>query len=132
MTRAIPGAFGRIPPHHATEVRADRRSLMESAIVIPIHSNFGQPAPEDGAFTAADLRDVVYVSRRDEIGVLRGHVYVFLEELRRRAESFARWIVQSGPGILTPHDQVGEEHPGDGAVRHAVAGISGGDINIVA
>jgi hypothetical protein len=40
---------------------------MESAIVIAIHRDLGQTPPDDGSFTAADLRDVVYFSRRDEI-----------------------------------------------------------------
>src|SRR6188508_1316989 len=44
---------------------------------------------------------------------------------------FARWIIKFFPRVFPSKNQVAQQNPGDGAVRHAVARITGRDVYIL-
>ena len=71
-----------------------------------------------------------YFARRQPIKVLLRYVEIFLRKVSGSSDRFSRRIVQRFPRILLTEDQVGEQHPGDRAVRQAHAGIARRDEHI--
>src|SRR6185436_7881291 len=53
-------------------------------------------------------------------------------ELGAGTQRLAPRVVEPCPRIVAAEDEVGDQHAGDGAVGHAVAGVAGGDVDVVA
>src|SRR5687768_2612438 len=132
MTWAIPGPFNRVPLNDATEMRTERRTFMQDAIVITMHGDFRKAPPDDGAFARSDLRDLVDLAGCDEIRILGGDVEVFFRKFLRRPKSLTGRVVQLFPWVCTTDDEIREQHTRNRAVRHAIARISGRDVDVIA
>jgi hypothetical protein len=63
--------------------------------------------------------------------VLHRNVQVLPEELRQRAKRDPRRVVEARPGVLAVQDQIGNEYPGNGSMRHTITRVAGCDIHVV-
>src|SRR5205085_2670846 len=61
----------------------------------------------------------------------RSYVRILFEVSPNRSDRLARRLVKRFPRIGTLLDQVGDQHPGDRAVRHPHPGIAGDDVYVV-
>src|ERR1019366_5500642 len=69
-------------------------------------------------------------TRRHPVGVLRGDVHVLLGKGNGGAEGHARGVIELRPVVIPPLNQRGEQNSGDRTVRHAVCGVTRGDVDI--
>src|SRR4029079_2109061 len=115
------------PADDGAEVRAHGRHAVELAVLVAIHGDLLQALPDHAAGLARNLALVLDVAGGEPARVLRRHVHVLARELERGADRLAARIVELGPRIVAPHDEIPQQHARDGAVRHAVARIAGDD-----
>src|ERR1051326_4358209 len=90
VTGAIPALLGCVPGDDAAEVRANGGALVEHSVVVPVHRDLGDPAPDHRAGAAGDLVDGRDLPRRRQRRDLAGDVRS--EERRGRKEWRFRWV----------------------------------------
>jgi hypothetical protein len=99
--------------------------------LIAIHGDLFAPTANYRAAVGRNLSVVGHLAARDKLLVLLGDVEVFARELTERVRWLARWIVKFSPRILSTHDQIGQQHSGDSAVSHPIAGVPSRDVNVL-
>src|SRR5687767_11108567 len=120
MARTVPGLLDRVPSHDAPKVRTERRPFDERAVLIAIHGELFYTTSHDSALAGTDFRHIRHFPGCHDIDVLRRHIEVFSREVLNGTKRFARRIVELCPWIAPSHDQIGDEDPGDRAVRHSI------------
>src|SRR5439155_19391672 len=134
MTRAIPRFLGGVPLHDAFEMRAHGRALVQGTVVVSISGDLLRPATHETAFAArnfglrSDLaaRHAILCVAECDVDVLLG----CLEE-RPNAERNALRIVNRRPEVIATRYEIGEQHASDGAVRHALTGITRSHVHVL-
>src|SRR5688500_16274876 len=103
---------------------ADCGTLVNVALLVPIHGNLLRAFPDDRTRAGRNVTQAVDVSLRCPVGVLSSDVEVLLEELGSSAEGFSGRIIDPGPRILSPENEIRQENTGDRSVSHSVSGIA--------
>ena len=112
VTGAIPGVFGVIPVHNATQMRAYCRALMQSTVSVAVGSDLIEAMPDHPSRSRRKVADLIDVSGSGVISILRRHVEAGFDEFRRRSQGNARGIVESFPRVPSAHYQISDENAG--------------------
>src|SRR5690242_17015488 len=100
---------------------------MQRATVVAVYGDTMRALPHHTSLAARDVRLGWHVTRRETfLDELHGHVEVLLRELLDwlwpHGDAFR--IVQIRPSVFSAGDEIGQQHPGDGAVRHPLAAVA--------
>ncbi len=105
---------------------------MEVAALVAVHGDLAETAAQHRAFSRRNLVERGNVASLDPVsGEMRRHVQILFRELRDGAKRNALRIVDARPRIRVAANQVAEENAGHRPARHSVAGISGGDVDVL-
>src|SRR5205823_2767811 len=104
---------------------------MDAAILVAVTSDFLYAFSKDGTFAGRDLLRRIKFAGSDIVFVLGEGIHIFFEPFAGRSQPDPSWFVKISPRIFAAHDQVGDQHAGNDTVRHAVAGISGRDVDVI-
>src|SRR5438874_6774924 len=132
VTRAVPRFLARIPAHDAPQVWTHRRKRVQVSVLIAIRRDLFHTVTQYCAFIRLDLIHRLHRTGRDVIAKLRSDVGVLDDVIRKRSwlQRLARGVVQFCPWVFAPRDQVRDQDSRHYAVRDAIAGIAGDNINI--
>src|SRR5690349_10703591 len=130
VTGAIPAFLRFVPLHDAAQVRADRGEVEQIALLVAMHGDLPCSPPQNHAAAALDLGNGVAIAGRQQVAVLAHHVEIFARKLPDRAQAFSCRVVELCPGIGASCNEVADEDAGERTVRHSIAGITGGDIDV--
>src|SRR5438270_8295750 len=106
-------------------MRADRGHPVDLARFITINCDLLQATPNHRAFTSLQFLGRASLPASEIIDILARDIQILLREIWRRPNADTRWIVELGPGVITPTNELGNEHARDSAMCHPVARISG-------
>ena len=129
---AIPAAFQRIPVHVTAHVRAGRRAAVEPALLVTVGRDFGETLADDRAMSRLELIHGFELARRNIFGEILHRGHVLRDEVLDGGRGLARGVVKLFPGAAAVHDKRGDEEAGHHAVGHALTGIAGRHVHILA
>src|SRR5207237_902013 len=70
VTGAVPGLLRVVPVHHAAQVRAGRRALVQRALLVAVDGDLRQAPADDAALAGRDLVGGTDVAAGQPVGVL--------------------------------------------------------------
>src|SRR5688500_5451604 len=113
----------------AAEMGAGGREGMKAALVVAIGCNFLQAVADDLALAALDLVVRADFGRRDIFGEVLHRGDVLADECAERARGFAVRRIKVLPQLAALHDGGCNDEAADDAVRDALAGITGVNVD---
>ena len=131
--RAITYFLRPIPAHDTLQMRAQRRELMHTPVIILVHRNRRfQPSIQHTTLAIRQVLDVVDVALQEAL-VLAVDLQIVREHGTRGLDEAADagGLVELGPGVAFAFDFVGDDARGEHAVREAVAGVAGDDEGVL-
>src|SRR5687768_7814451 len=94
MARAVPGLLDGIPRNDAPEMWAHGRALVEHVAFIAKYRDFLEAPAHHRAFACGDLLLLRHLAGPEiTLCILRGDVDVLLDEISRRSQLYAPWVV---------------------------------------
>src|ERR1044072_671785 len=130
VTRTVPAAFERIPVQMASKMGAGRGAGVEAPLLVPVRRDFRQPLPNDGASARLDFVNRADLARRHILGEILDGRDILADEGGEGTDGLELRSIQLMPQLFALHDHARDDETSDNAMRHALAGVAGVDVDV--
>ena len=99
---------------------------------IAIGGDLAHALPDDGALSGSQVGDISQFARREILGKVLHRGHVLFQEVAYPCGRLARGLIYFGPSGRSSQDQRRIDHGAHHAMRHALAGIAGMHVDVIA